>query len=232
MTTVIRVDSLSMCYRDAGKDLVIFSDLSFKVAQGESVAIVGASGIGKTTLLYVLGGLEQPSSGEVEICGVTYGSIRSKGGDISEWRGRNIGFVFQFHHLLPEFDALENVAMPLLVQGEAKSRAFDRARFLLDKMGLGARLNHRPGMLSGGEQQRVAIARAFAMSPRIILADEPTGNLDLNTANETINSLMSLRESEGTTLVIVTHSLDLASRLDRIFEMKSGVSGALVVYRN
>jgi len=219
---VIIAKDLTMKYQDAERDLCVFSNLNFQISQGESVAIVGASGIGKTTLLYILGGLEKPFSGDVKVAGTSYSELMRSGNDLAEFRADNLGFVFQFHHLLPEFDALENVSMPLLIRGRPKVEALDRARFLLARMGLSNRLTHRPGMLSGGEQQRVAIARAFAMSPKIVLADEPTGNLDIKTANETIDVLMSLRETENTTLVIVTHSRDLAERLDRTFEMLPG----------
>jgi lipoprotein-releasing system ATP-binding protein len=220
----IAAHNLSMRYDDAGRSLEIFSGLSFEAREGESVAIVGVSGVGKSTLLHILGGIEAPTNGDVIIQGTSVNELRSQGKDLASFRGRNIGFVFQFHHLLPEFDALENVAMPLFIQGIAKEKALERAEYLLRKMGLGERLLHRPGMLSGGEQQRVAIARAFSASPKIVLADEPTGNLDLATAFEIFEVLEGLRKEEKTTLIFVTHSKELANKMDRTLELsRSGL---------
>lgn len=210
---------ITKSYNDAGSSLEVLSEVSFTASSGESVAIVGASGAGKSTLLHILGGIETPSSGDVEIQGVSLEELRRTGEDIAGFRGENIGFVFQFHHLLSEFDACENVAMPLLIRGEAKNAAMKRAEYLLDAMGLSQRLTHRPGMLSGGEQQRVAIARAFACAPGVVLADEPTGNLDLKTAEAIFEVLDVLRKEENTTLVFVTHSKELAARMDRTLEL-------------
>jgi lipoprotein-releasing system ATP-binding protein len=215
----IRAQHITKRFDDAGNSLEILSDISFTIASGESVAIVGVSGVGKSTLLHILGGIETPTAGDVEIGGTSLNQIRDTGKDIAEFRGAHIGFVFQFHHLLPEFDALENVAMPMFIRGVEQKKALARAEFLLDAMGLGDRSLHRPGMLSGGEQQRVAIARAFANSPGVVLADEPTGNLDLQTAEEIFTVLDALRKEEGTTLLFVTHSRELASRMDRTLEL-------------
>ncbi len=220
----ITAKNIAKRYNDAGVSLDVLSGISFSVSSGESVAIVGASGIGKSTLLHILGGIETPTSGDVEINGVSFSDMRASGQDIARFRGKNIGFVFQFHHLLPEFDALENVAMPLFIQGIRREEAIERAEYLLNEMGLSERLQHRPGMLSGGEQQRVAIARAFASTPKIILADEPTGNLDIRTAEGIFNVLEKLQRNEGTTLIFVTHAPELAAKMDRTLELtKSGL---------
>jgi lipoprotein-releasing system ATP-binding protein len=220
----ITAKNISKLYKDAGSSLEVLSNLSFSVRSGESVAIVGASGIGKSTLLHILGGIEMPTSGDVEIGSTSFISLVKEGKDVAEFRGTHIGFVFQFHHLLAEFSALENVAMPLFIRGVSRIKAFERAEYLLEAMGLSERLEHRPGMLSGGEQQRVAIARAFANSPGVVLADEPTGNLDIKTAASIFKVLERLRQEEGTTLLFVTHSPDLAKKMDRTFELsKSGL---------
>ncbi len=220
----IKTRKLSKTFVDAGRLINVLSDLSFEVKYGASVAIVGSSGIGKSTLLHILGGIEEPSSGDIEVCGVSFNALKKEGKDIPKFRGENIGFVFQFHHLLPEFSALENVSMPLFIQGINREKANERAVYLLEEMGLKDRLEHRPGMLSGGEQQRVAIARAFANSPKVVLADEPTGNLDTSTANDIFDALKRIQSREGTTLLFVTHSEQLASRMDITYELsKSGL---------
>ncbi len=215
----VQADKLTMHFDDAGRIIEVFRDLSLDVASGASVAIVGESGIGKTTLLYVLGALENPVSGEVSIGEKSYKQVMAEGADIAHFRGKNVGFVFQSHHLLPEFDAVENVAMPLLIQGVQRAEASKRAKELLERTGLSHRLTHRPGALSGGEQQRVAVARAFAARPGVVLADEPTGNLDLRTGGEVSRLLLQLQREEGITLVVVTHSLELARMMDRIVEL-------------
>lgn len=215
----VQADKLTMHFDDAGRIIEVFRDLSLDVASGASVAIVGESGIGKTTLLYVLGALENPVSGEVSIGERSYSQVSKDGEDIARFRGKNVGFVFQSHHLLPEFDAVENVAMPLLIQGVSRAQASKRAKELLERTGLSHRLEHRPGALSGGEQQRVAVARAFAARPGVVLADEPTGNLDLRTGGEVSRLLLQLQREEGITLVVVTHSLELARMMDRIVEL-------------
>ena len=211
----LRAEKLSMSFDDAGSVVEVFSDLSLSVGEGESLAVVGESGSGKTTLLYLLGGLEEAVSGDVLVGGNSYNQMRAEGRDLAEFRGDNIGFVFQFHHLLPEFNALENVMMPMLIQGIEPGEAEGRAEKLLGKTGLSHRLTHRPGALSGGEQQRVAVARAFANSPGIVLADEPTGNLDARTGRQVSEMLKQFQEEEKVTLVVVTHSRELASEMDR-----------------
>jgi lipoprotein-releasing system ATP-binding protein len=215
----IEARKLSMHFDDADRRIEIFKDLSFEVPSGKSLAIIGESGIGKTTLLYILGALEYPVSGTVVVGDTAYEDLRSKPALISAFRGDTLGFIFQFHHLLPEFDAVENVAMPLLIKGQSFVDARIRAEYLLGRVGLSERLGHRPGMLSGGEQQRVAVARAFAAKPGVILADEPTGNLDHKTGSEVHGMLREMQEEEGTSLVIVTHSLDLAATTDRTIEL-------------
>lgn len=215
----IRASDLAMRFNDGSREIEIFRGLKFELKSGSSTAIVGSSGVGKTTLLYLLAGLERPSSGSIEIGGTSITKAWQEGTDLADFRGKNIGFVFQFHFLLPEFDAVENVAMPLLIRGESQTAARARAAELLNRVGLGQRLTHRPGMLSGGEQQRVAIARAVASGPGVILADEPTGNLDQATGAEVIKLLCDLQRETGMTLVVVTHSPEIAGRMDRVLEM-------------
>lgn len=208
-----------MQYNDAGRVIEVFRDLDLDIASGTSIAIVGESGVGKTTLLYILGGLEQAVSGEVVLGDASLTEMVRKKKDAAAFRGRNIGFVFQFHQLLAEFDAVENVAMPLLIAGKSQGESRKRATELLERVGLGHRLSHRPGALSGGEQQRVAIARALAGRPGIILADEPTGNLDYRTGDEITKLLLELHREEGTTLVVATHSLELARKMNQVLEL-------------
>lgn len=211
--------NLGMEFHDGERVVEVFKGVDATIKSGEAVAVVGESGVGKTTLLYVLGGLERPTSGEVVLGTFPLTETQKRGEDIASFRGKHLGFVFQFHNLLPEFDAVENVAMPLLLRGENPKVATDRARELLDRVGLSHRLTHRPGALSGGEQQRVAIARALVAKPGLILADEPTGNLDVRTAGQVSDVLLKLRQEEGTTLIIVTHSRELAARTGRILEL-------------
>lgn len=213
--------SLTKTFAGAGKEVTVFRDLSFSVAAGEMVAIVGASGAGKSTLLQILGGLDRPSSGEVFLDGK---SIYPGGKtDLSDFRNREVGFIFQFHHLLPEFSALENVIMPLMIGGGTWSQASGRGCEILKRVGLGSRLSHRPGELSGGERQRVAIARALVTTPKILLADEPTGNLDQETGNEIFELIRELHLSEGLTSLIVTHNKELAGMCDRQLTLAGGV---------
>jgi lipoprotein-releasing system ATP-binding protein len=205
----IVVEGLCKSYRDASKELVILKD-----------AIVGRSGVGKTTLLQIIGGLSGADRGSVR-----YGSVdicKLKSDALSRFRGESIGFVFQFHQLLPEFTALENVAMPLLIAGQSEELAFDAASDLIRMVGLAARGAHRPAELSGGEQQRIAIARALVTSPQVVLADEPTGNLDIATGNEIRALLLETCRQKGITLVVVTHSMELATDMDVVFEMQPG----------
>jgi lipoprotein-releasing system ATP-binding protein len=192
-------------------ELEILRGIDLELARGDSLAILGVSGAGKSTLLHILGGIEHPSSGRVRLGGTDVYALPPR--ELAALRNRQVGFVFQFHHLLPEFDALENVMIPCLLAGWPRARAKARARELLEAVGLSARVRHRPGKLSGGERQRVAIARALAMSPPLILADEPTGNLDPHTAEAVEERLLALNAETRTSLVLVTHNEKLASRL-------------------
>jgi len=215
---------VAMSFRDGQTEITVFEGLNFGVVSGKSLAIIGESGVGKTTLLYLLGGLEMPSKGEIKIGGNSITEHKGRGSELTRFRGENLGVIFQFHHLFAEFDALENVAMPLLVQRVSWSEARSRAKTLLEKVGLGKRLSHRPSMLSGGEQQRVAIARALVTKPGIVLADEPTGNLDVQTGHEVGQLLRQMHEELGITMVVVTHSHDLAKLMDSVVELTpSGV---------
>lgn len=207
--------------RKSFASLEVLKGIDFSCAKGEIVAIMGASGAGKSTLLQILGTLSTPDSGSLSIDGTDVLSLR--GGELSAFRGRKIGFVFQFHHLLPEFTALENVMMPALIAGQAEKTARKRAGELLDELGLAERAEHKPSQLSGGEQQRVAIARALINDPAVIFADEPTGNLDSVTKKEIQQLFLDLRASHGQSIVIVTHDPELASACDRCLIMKDGL---------
>ena len=193
-------------------------DLTF--SQGEKAAIVGASGVGKTTLLHILGTLDRPSTGKVLYDGKDIFTLNEK--DLSFFRNREIGFVFQFHHLLPEFNALENTMLPCLIQGMQKKEAASRAEAVLTLVGLKDRLSHKPGELSGGEQQRVAVARALVLEPKVLLADEPTGNLDTKTGESVFDLLQELNRIKGVTLIVVTHNLKLAEKLSRQIQLIDG----------
>lgn len=207
--------------RKSFASLEVLKGIDFSCAKGEIVAIMGASGAGKSTLLQILGTLSTPDSGSLSIDGTDVLSLR--GGELSAFRRRKIGFVFQFHHLLPEFTALENVMMPALIAGQAEKTARKRAGELLDELGLAERAEHKPSQLSGGEQQRVAIARALINDPAVIFADEPTGNLDSVTKKEIQQLFLDLRASHGQSIVIVTHDPELASACDRCLNMKDGL---------
>lgn len=200
-------------------ELQVLKNVDFEVEKGEIVSIVGASGAGKTTFLQILGTLLSPDSGSLEIAGLKTGGSDK---ELAEFRNRHLGFVFQSHHLLPEFTALENVCIPALIAGTTEKEAKKKAAELLKKVGLADRAEHKPAQLSGGEQQRVAIARALVNSPDVLLADEPTGNLDSNTKQDIHNLLFELRKSLGQSIVIVTHDKELAQLCDRSLEMKDG----------
>jgi lipoprotein-releasing system ATP-binding protein len=216
----LAVEGLSKVYQDAERRLLILDNLSFEFPNKGSLAIVGASGVGKSTLLHLLGGLDAPSGGRVLYDGVDIAALSSDAA--AEFRGKNIGFVFQFHHLLPEFSALENVALPLIIAGVSADDASDRAAGILASVGMSHRLSQRPGTLSGGEQQRVAIARAIVTEPKVVLADEPTGNLDPSTAAQVQAVLLEITERLQSLLIVVTHNPELARAMDHIVEMESG----------
>jgi lipoprotein-releasing system ATP-binding protein len=198
----------------------VLKGVDFSIRAGESVAIHGVSGVGKSTLLYVLGGLEHPTEGRVLYDGRDIYTM--EGNEIAAFRNGHLGFIFQFHHLLPEFTAEENVAIPCRIAGWTRGRARERAREMLRSVGLTERLHHKPGKLSGGERQRVAIARALALSPRLLLADEPTGNLDPDTAREVMEVLVRLNEEAGAALVLVTHNAELASLMQKRCRLEHG----------
>jgi lipoprotein-releasing system ATP-binding protein len=220
MSEVLRLQNVARTYPQGAGVLEVFRDISFTLRRGELVALVGASGAGKSSLLHMAGLLESPSAGEVYVDGIA----ASKLADAERTRIRRdtIGFVYQFHHLLPEFSALENVVMPQRIAGKAYGTAERDAQHILTHLGLGERLSHRPTQLSGGEQQRVAIARALANRPKILLADEPTGNLDGRTAGGVFESLADLVRSEGLAALIATHNLELAARMDRALILHEG----------
>jgi len=208
-------------FREGSSELVVLSGVDLNVRAAERVAIVGASGSGKTTLLQIMGGLDDPSEGEVFVDGQPmHGSNELSKADL---RNRYIGFVYQFHHLLPEFTAAENVAMPLLIRREPKSKALAKAGDILTRVGLGERLTHKPGELSGGERQRAAVARALITRPQLVLADEPTGNLDAGNGEHVLKLMLELNRELETSLVVVTHDQTIASRMDRVLVLENGV---------
>ena len=216
----LSVKGLVKDFRIGGAGVSVLRGIDLEVARGEMVSIVGASGVGKSTLLHITGALDRPTSGTVTYDGLDIFKLDENA--LASFRNRRIGFVFQFHHLLPEFTALENVAIPSMISGASRSESEKRAGSILGEVGLSDRLHHRPGELSGGEQQRVAIARALMMEPSIILADEPTGNLDTLTADSVHEVLRSLNKKKGLTFLIVTHNEKLAARTDRIVRMVDG----------
>jgi len=217
---VLHCQALCKRYRQGDGELTILDNIELVVKKGEMLAIVGPSGAGKTTLLHMLGGLDLPSSGRVLINDRDIAALNDR--DRSRLRNAELGFVYQFHHLLAEFSAVENAAMPLLVAGRKRREAMAEAASLLERVGLGSRLSHRPAQLSGGERQRVAIARALVNRPACVLLDEPTGNLDGDTAESVHALLAELNRESATSFLIVTHDLQLAQRMDRILELRAG----------
>ncbi len=219
METLIEVENLNKTFLTPGRELHILKDISFGINGGELAALMGPSGVGKSTLLHILGALDRPSSGTVMF--EKKDVFELKNDDLARFRSRSIGFVFQFHHLLPEFNTLENVTMPALIAGKDHGDSRKKAEQLLGAVGLSGRITHKPGELSGGEQQRVAIARALMLDPRVVLADEPTGNLDTQTGEELFGLLTEINR-KGVTFIIVTHNESIASRCGKIIRMKDG----------
>ena len=217
---VIQCQNVGKTYDDGSLKVEVLRNIDFQVASGEGIGIIGASGSGKSTLLHILGGLDKPTSGEVKIQGQGLNSLSQVA--IGQLRNRHLGFVYQFHHLLPEFSALENVMMPLLVARKSRAEAQAAAAEILEKVGLGSRMTHRPGELSGGERQRAAIARALVTKPDCLLADEPTGNLDRKNATHALEMMLELKHELGTALIVVTHDEQLVKRFDRVLTMDDG----------
>ena len=220
MSEVLRLENVTRRFEEGEGQLEVFSGLNMTLNAGEIVALVGPSGAGKSSLLHMAGLLEAPTSGEIHVEGVAASKLPDA--ERTRIRRQTIGFVYQAHHLLPEFDAAENVVLPQMIAGKAKAEAAAEARRLLTTLGLGARLTHRPSQLSGGEQQRVAIARALANKPRILLADEPTGNLDPRTSGGVFDALIAITREQGLAALIATHNFELAARMDRALLLHQG----------
>ena len=221
---VLKCENLGKIFTEGPLSVEVIKSVDFSLAAGEQIAIIGASGAGKSTLLHLLGGLDTPTSGHVEINGKNPSTLsEAKRGYL---RNQALGFIYQFHHLLPEFSALENVAMPILIRKKSPLAALNLAEEVLQKVGLGHRLQHKPGELSGGERQRAAVARALITQPSCVLADEPTGNLDRRTAENVQTLMLDLNREFNTSLVIVTHDVDLAHRMQKVFKLEDGVLSA------
>ena len=221
MQPVLECRNVVRRFNEGASTLEVLGGVNLVVQPAERLAIIGSSGSGKTTLLQIMGGLDEPDEGQVLINGESLNGINEAAkGDL---RNRHIGFVYQFHHLLPEFSAAENVAMPLLIRREPKAAALQQARDLLGRVGLGERLAHKPGELSGGERQRAAVARALITRPQLVLADEPTGNLDTGNGEHVLQLMLELNQELQTSLVIVTHDHSIAARMDRVLELRGGV---------
>jgi lipoprotein-releasing system ATP-binding protein len=218
--TVLRAKGLTRKFLEAPNEITVLSGVELTVKEGDSVAILGASGSGKSTLLHLLGGLDNPSEGIVQLLGEDFSNMQERARDSA--RNRSLGFVYQFHHLLQEFDAIDNVAMPLMIARVDKTRAREQAKAVLQKVGLGARLHHMPSELSGGERQRVAIARALVIKPKCLLADEPTGNLDRGAASSVFDLMLELTTDQSMSFVVVTHDESLAARCSRRYRLIQG----------
>jgi len=218
---ILQCENLTMRYTQGGLDVEVLKGVNLTIGQGERVAIMGASGSGKSTLLHLLGGLEKPTGGTVILDGTNLKTV--SGAKLAHLRNRSLGFIYQFHHLLGEFTVLENVAMPLLIGGQSVSEARQHATRLLQRVGLGHRIEHKPGELSGGERQRAAVARALINKPGVVLADEPTGNLDSKTAEDVFQLMLELNQELNVSFLIVTHDHELAGKMGRVLHMEDGL---------
>lgn len=217
---VLDCQNVSKSFNEAELNVTVLNDISLQVRKGEQIAIVGSSGSGKSTLLHLLGGLDIPTQGTILAAGKNWQTLNES--QRGFWRNQTLGFIYQFHHLLAEFTALENVCMPLLIRGLSVKEAQERARAILEDVGLAKRLQHKPSELSGGERQRAAIARALVTEPQCVLADEPTGNLDRQTAEQVYERMLKLNQSAGTSLIVVTHDMNLAQQMQRTLQLRDG----------